>query len=120
MTCWWCKRPALSDELDEANRSIRQEQARAGQERDRASGLQYDLNCARTELSELKSKLRDQTEADLLKTSLQIIIGVLLGQNQDALAPLRLQQMHQQQLFEACGGLLPQGRTLLGILGGLR
>ena len=81
--------------------------------------LKKRLQEEETERAQLKSKLRDQTEADLVLVSLKIVYGAIAGKTRAELSPLNQQQaLLQQQAaqYEPYNGFFGFGGGSLGSL----
>lgn len=112
-------------ELEKANKRIEVLEADRAELTKRNSKLWESYNShdaalqkARTELSEVKGKLREQTDADLLLVSARIIQATLRGEKPNSEDVVR-----QQQLSALQQSLRPydyySGQANMGMLGGL-
>jgi hypothetical protein len=71
------------------------------------------------ELDEIRVKVRIQTEADLVLTSLKIIQGAMRGEKKEELSGLAYMQEQQMARYQAMGGSPNYYGGSLGGLGGI-
>lgn len=117
---------ALEVRVAELQHSITKEYKRVLAEKEKAVKIEVNARKIAGERDELKSKIREQTEADLLKVSLDIVLSVY-GIKKDVLKDnlVKQQAMYQQQLSALRGGynthplqeIQPDVSGLLGMLG---